>query len=85
MKIPRNRRITVDDLTRYLFGDPLTDPKDTGIMGRLTATVERNTHQVNRLLTLGWVILIMLVTAVLALASDVLIRLTETHLPGGGP
>lgn len=70
--------VTAEELARYLFGDPL-DPRDVGIVGRLMAQVDANTRQVGRLLRLAWAVLIVFIAAILTIAGDAIIRLSERH------
>lgn len=67
------RIVTVEDLVRYLFGEPL-DPRDLGLLGRLSRRIER----MERLL---WSIFLVLFTASLALIANLITVLHQGHFP----
>lgn len=66
MAVVRNRRLSTEELSDHLFGDPRI-PEDHGIIGRLERKVETLTK-------VAWSILIMLVAELLTVLGDLLVH-----------
>jgi len=58
--------VTEEELRDYLFGDPRVR-EDVGVVGRLTRSIEELGRRVDRLTHLAWAVLLVLLTALLAL------------------
>ena len=76
---PLSAQPTTPELAHYLFGNPW-DRKDNGIIGRLNEEIHQLRVSVRNVMRMAWAILLIMLTATLALVVDVLSR---DHVIGG--
>lgn len=71
MGLPTDREPTVKDIAYYLFGNPV-DPRDTGLIGRMQASIDR-------LSNIGTALLLTFIAAILAFAAEIVVQLVTKH------